>query len=222
VTALAFDAGGNLFAERGDSILKISPNGSTATFASGNFHTGALAFDAAGNLFAGLSAFNPNEPAIIKFTPAGTATTFVSGRLFPSALAFEPVTEKLRNLSARGLVSNAENAQLIGGFIVGGNALSNNAVVVRALGPSLAGGGVNNSLSNPVLELHDSSGAIVAANNDWQDTQAAQITASGLAPADSRESAIYATLPAGDYTAVVRSSDSTTGIALVEVYSVSK
>jgi hypothetical protein len=62
----------------------------------------------------------------------------------------------------------------------------------------------------------------VAANNDWQDGQAAQITASGLAPADPRESAIYATLPAGDYTAVVRSSDQKTGIAVVEVYSVSQ
>jgi hypothetical protein len=222
VTALAFDLSGNLFAERGDFILKISPNGNFATFASGNFHTSSLAFDAAGNLFAGLNAFNANDPAILKFTPGGMATTFASGVLSPSAFAFEPVTEKLRNLSARGLVSNTENAQLIGGFIVGGNALASNAVVVRALGPSLSGGGVSNSLSNPMLELHDSSGAIVAENNDWQDAQATQITASGLAPADPRESAIYATLPAGDYTAVVRSSDQATGIALVEVYSVNK
>jgi hypothetical protein len=220
VTALAFDARGNLFAERGDSILKIASNGSIATFATGNFHTSSLAFDAAGNLFAGLNAYSASEPAIVKFSLAGAATTFVSGPLSPAGLAFEPVTEKLRNLSARGLVSNTQNAQLIGGFIVGGSALANNAVVARALGPSLTAGGVSNPLADPVLELHDSSGAIVAVNNNWQDAHSTQITASGLAPADPLESAIYATLPTGNYTAVVRSGDQATGIAVVEVYSV--
>lgn len=220
VVALAFDARGNLFATRGGAILKVSPDGTWTTFASGGFK-GALAFDRAGNLFVAQSAFNANDPAIVKYTPAGTATTFASGVLLPVALAFEPVTEKIRNLSARGLVASGENI-LIGGFIIGGNALANNAVVVRAIGPSLAGGGVNNPLSDPVLELRDSSGAIVASNNDWQDTQKAQITASGLAPTDPRESAIYATLPAGDYTAVVRSGNQTAGLALVEVYSVNQ
>ena len=85
-----------------------------------------------------------------------------------------------------------------------GNALANNAVIVRAIGPSLAQGGVTNSLGDPTLELHNATGAIVASNDDWQDAQEAQITASGLAPTDPNESAIYATLPAGNYTGVVQ------------------
>jgi hypothetical protein len=157
----------------------------------------------------------------VKFTSSGAATTFAFGPLLPSAFAFEPVTEKVRNISARGLVASGDNV-LIGGFIVGGSALANNAVVVRAIGPSLSRAGVSNPLSDPVLELHDSSGAIIASNNDWQDTQKAQIVASGLAPTDPRESAIFATLPTGNYTAVVLSGDHTTGIAVVEVYSVSE
>jgi hypothetical protein len=80
---------------------------------------------------------------------------------------------------------------------------------------------VSNPLSDPVLELHDASGAIIASNDDWQDTQKARIEEGGLAPTDARESAIFATLPAGSYTAVVRSSDETAGIAVVEIYSVS-
>src|SRR5205814_5220141 len=143
------------------------------------------------------------DPAIVEFTSSGTSTTFAFGPLSPAAFVFEPVTEKVRNISARGLVGGGDNT-LIGGFIVGGSALANNAVVVRAIGPSLARTGVTNPLSDPVLELHDSSGAIVASNNDWQDTQKAQITASGLAPTDPRESAIFATLSTGNYTAVVR------------------
>jgi hypothetical protein len=219
ITALAFGSNGDLFIKRGSSILKLSRSGINTTFATGDFNSNSLAFDVAGSLFAGQNAYSASEPAILKFTPTGMATTFASGVLLPSAFAFEPVTEKVRNVSARGSVGSGENV-LIGGFIVGGSALANNSVVVRALGPSLSGGGVNNPLSDPVLELHDSSGAIIASNNDWQDTQKAQITASGLAPTDPRESAIFATLPAGDYTAVVLSGDHTTGLAVVEVYSV--
>ena len=72
------------------------------------------------------------------------------------------------------------------------------------------------------LELHNSSGAIIASNDNWQDTQKAQIMASGLAPTNARESAIYATLPAGAYTAVMRGVNDATGIAVVEVYNLSK
>lgn len=221
IIALAFGASGDLFVRRGSSILKIRPDGTQTTFATNDRYSYPLAFDASGILFAGLNAYNSTEPAIVKLTSSGAALTFAFGHLLPSALAFEPVTEKVRNISARGSVANGENV-LIGGFIVGGSALANNAVVVRAIGPSLSGGGVSNPLSDPVLELHDSSGAIIASNNDWQDTQKAQIAASGLAPTDPRESAIFATLPAGNYTAVVQSGDRTTGLALVEVYSVSQ
>lgn len=68
--------------------------------------------------------------------------------------------------------------------------------------------------------LHNASGALIASNDNWQDTQKGQIEASGLAPNDTRESAIFATLPAGAYTAVVRGAGETTGVALVEIYSV--
>ena len=153
---------------------------------------------------------------IIKITPAGTKSTFASGLAVPIGLAFEPTTEKLRNASARAFVQTGDNV-LILGFILGGNALANNAVLARAIGPSL---GIPNSLQDPILELHNASGTVIALNDNWQDTQAAQISATGLAPANPNESAILATLPAGNYTAVARGVASTTGVALVEVYSV--
>ncbi len=221
-TALAFDKEGNLFATRGLAVLKITPDGSSVTtFATGEFTSNSLAFDAKGNLFASLRAFTSSDPAIVKFAPDGTRTTFVDGVLLPTALAFEPFSEKLRNISARGLVGTGDDV-LIGGFIVGGNALANNAVVVRAIGPSLAQAGVTNPLADPTLELRDSSGALVASNDDWQDSQEDQITESGLAPNDPTESAVYATLPADNYTAVVRGAGDTTGTALVEIYSIAQ
>ena len=74
-------------------------------------------------------------------------------------------------------------------------------------------------IRNGAQAAHDSSGALVAANDNWKDTQKAEINATGLAPTDDAESAIVALLPPGPYTAVVRGQDDTTGIALVELYS---
>ncbi len=219
VIALAFDVNGDLFVTDLDSIVKISPDGNSTPFATGDFEANSLAFDSNGLLAAGLDAFGLSDPAIVKFTPAGVRTTSVSGPLSPNGIAFEPVTEKLRNISARGFVQTGENV-LIAGLIVGGNALATNSVIIRAIGPSLSHAGVTNPLQDPVLELHNSSGAIIASNDNWQDTQESQIMASGLAPTDAHESAIFATLPAGAYTAVVRGANNTSGVGLVEVYNV--
>jgi hypothetical protein len=129
-----------------------------------------------------------------------------------------PATQKVRNISTRGLVGTGGNV-LIGGFILGGNAVATNTVLVRALGPTLTGFGVAGALQDPTLELHNGAGTLLMSNNNWKDTQQSQIQATGLAPPDDRESSIYATLPAGNYTAIVRGVGNTTGVALVEVYS---
>jgi hypothetical protein len=82
-------------------------------------------------------------------------------------------------------------------------------------------------LVDPTLELHDGSGALIASNDNWQTTQiggiitADQVSAiqnSGLAPTQAAESAIIATLQPGGYTAIVRGTNKTTGIALIEAY----
>ena len=93
-------------------------------------------------------------------------------------------------------------------------------MVVRALGPSLGTAGVSGTLSDPTLELHDSNGDLLAANDNWQDSQGGIIASTGLAPADPREAAIFATLVAGEYTAVVQGANATTGVGLVEVYNI--
>jgi hypothetical protein len=75
--------------------------------------------------------------------------------------------------------------------------------------------------------MYDSTGALIASNNDWQHTiiggiitrdQVAAIRASGHAPGDPSESAIIAMLPPGNYTTIVRGVNNTTGVGLVEVY----
>ena len=94
------------------------------------------------------------------------------------------------------------------------------SVLIRVLGPSLAAAGVANVLANPTLELRDSNGALLAANNDWQDDpkQASAIVASGLAPSNSFESALVVTLPPGVYSSLAAGINNGTGNAYLQLY----
>ena len=105
---------------------------------------------------------------------------------------------------------------MIGGLIIGAGEPP--VVVLRAIGPSLAKYGIAHSVQDPVLELRNGNGALIATNDNWQDTYATAVKATLLAPADTRESAIVASLSAGDYTAIVRGKNGSTGVALVEAY----
>jgi|GEM_PF-1098766 len=127
----------------------------------------------------------------------------------------EPPAAQLLNISSRTNVQTGDHVA-IAGFIVFGPAPKK--VIVRGLGPSLSSSGIGGSLQNPTLELHDAFGSTLATNNNWQDSQAVEIQASGFAPADNRESAIIATLAPGAYTTVLAGESNTTGIGLVEVY----
>jgi hypothetical protein len=102
---------------------------------------------------------------------------------------------------------------MIGGFIITGTAPKK--VIIRALGPSL---GFTDALPDPFLELHDSSGQILASNDNWQEGDKVAILESGIPPPDKKESAIVMTLNPGAYTAIVSGVNGLTGIALVEVY----
>ncbi|MFL5238763.1 MAG: DVUA0089 family protein [Rhizomicrobium sp.] len=124
----------------------------------------------------------------------------------------------LANISTRLPVGTGNNV-LIAGFQITGNATKQ--VVVRALGPTLTQFGLNNVIQDTVLELHNSSGAEIATNDDWKDDPNSQSIPAVLRPTNDLESAIPATLNPGAYTAVLRGYNGSTGLALVEVYDVS-
>jgi sugar lactone lactonase YvrE len=217
---LAFDSGGTLFVSSSNAgtVRKVSAAGTVTPFASALGAPRGIAFDSTGNLYVG-DAGSPS--AIYLFTPAGSKSTFAGGQGAgtgnPWFIAFDPVLHTLLNISTRAFVQGGDNT-LIGGFIVGGNGLVNGTIVARAIGPSLSAFGVPTPLQDPTLELRDAAGALVAQNDDWRSSQQAQIQALGLAPSNDHESALVTTLAAGNYTAIVRGFDNTTGNALVEVY----
>src|SRR5438876_2047962 len=116
------------------------------------------------------------------------------------------------NLSTRMVVQTGDNV-LIGGFIVYGT--GQKKIAVRAMGPSLP---VAGKLTDPMLELHDATGAIVASNDNWRSSQQNEIITAGLAPANDLESALIATINPGAYTVVVKGVNNATGVGLMEIY----
>ena len=172
----------------------------------------------------GLAPTNPFESAIVATLQPGNYTAIVrgvnntTGTALVEAYELDPTATRLVNVSTRGRVGIGDEV-LIGGFIVTGS--ESKAMIVRALGPSLGTGTdpLPGALVNPVLELHDGSGNLLSSNDDWvNSSQHAAIVASGLAPSHSLESAILTTLSPGNYTAIVRGRNNSTGIGLVEVY----
>ena len=105
---------------------------------------------------------------------------------------------------------------MIGGFIITGN--DPKRVIIRGIGPSLASFNVPNLVNNPVLSLFGPTGSPIAANDNWQDTQQPEIEATGIAPLDSRESAIVATLVPAAYTTSLGDLTGGSGVGLVEIY----
>jgi plastocyanin len=158
-----------------------------------------------------LTSLNPAAyTAIVRGVSNGTGIGLVEGYdLDPTA------GSKLGNISTRALVQTGDNV-MIGGFIITGS--GQKRVIVRAIGPSLAQHGITNPLQDPTLELHNGNGAVIAFNDNWKDSQQAEIQATGLAPTNDLESAIVATLAPGNYTGIVRGKNNTIGVALVEVY----
>lgn len=148
--------------------------------------------------------------------PSGFYATRISSRLSWIRSVIGP---GLVNLSARALVGTGRNV-CIAGFILQGDASKTKRILVRGIGPSLQASGapLAGGLMNPVLELHDATGATILSNDNWRVSQEAAIASTGLAPSDDNEAALLAVLAPGNYTAILRGANDTTGIGLVEVY----
>jgi hypothetical protein len=173
----------------------------------------------------------PRESAIIANLQPGNYTAIVRGVSNTTGVALVEVydlnpgaTSTLGNISTRSFVQTGQNV-MIGGFIVQGS--GRKRVIIRAIGPELTQFGISDALHNPRLELHDSAGALIASNDNWQMTilggiisssQVSDIQNSGHAPSVPSESAIVANLQPGNYTAIVRGVSNSSGVALVEVY----
>jgi hypothetical protein len=206
-----------------DPVLELHGPGAFATITNDNWRDDPV--QEALIIADGIPPTNDLESAIDATLNPGAYTAIVRGKNNTSGVALvevydlsQAVLAKLANISTRAFVSTG-NDIVIAGFILGSHS-GNDRIIVRGLGPSLTAAGVPNALANPTLELRDSNGALLVANNNWQDdpAQAAELTAAGLAPTNPLESGIAATLPPGLYTALLAGLNNGTGVGLVEVY----
>lgn len=164
-----------------------------------------------------------NESAIIATVAPGAYTAVVRGANGGTGIGLMEIYDldvasdsRLANVSTRGHVDTGANV-MIGGLIIGGSLPTK--VAVRALGPSLANATppLPGALTNPSVEVRDSSNTPfpLAQNTDWNDPQ---VTAAGLAPSNAKEAALITTLNPGNYTAIVKGENNTTGVGLIEIY----
>ena len=134
-----------------------------------DFAANVLADDRINARFKALQPTNRLESAIAISLPPGEYVAVVSGENGATGIGLaEMYADRLgadsgvSYVSARGIVGNSA---LVSSVRVGGNSVSN--FIVRALGPSLTDGGISNPLSDPILEIYDSNGVLVASNDDW-------------------------------------------------------
>jgi hypothetical protein len=177
----------------------------------------------------GLAPTHPSEAGLFKALFAGQYTVVVRGKDDTTGVALAEVYDlsgegrpvapaNLANISTRGFVGAADNV-MIGGVIIGLGELPTR-LVVRGIGPSLADLGIADSLSDPTIELRDDNGILLAANDNWKESQEAELQSTGLAPREEAESAILTRLGPGAYTAILRGKNGSSGVGLVELYRV--
>jgi hypothetical protein len=142
------------------------------------------------------------------------ATKYIGPMASTSSAPSPTPTAQLQKTSSRLLIQTGKNVG-IAGFVVGGT--DPKKLLIGGLGPTLAHFNVTGVMQNPTLELHDGSGSLIATNDNWKDTQRAEITATQLAPPEDAEAAILVTLRPGAYTAFQMGVGSGTGVGLIEV-----
>jgi cysteine-rich secretory family protein len=205
------DTNGNNFYDPGEGIGGVRVDVQNATFYAVTASSGGYSVPVAGN-----GTYN------VTFSGGGVATAhrtaIVSGgrNVKVDYLSGAPnVPTGLANISTRARIGTGDNV-LIAGFIVSGS--QSKKVLLRAIGPSLS---IPGKLANPYLELHDSSGALLEANDNWQQSPNKQAIMNSIPPTNGFESAIVRTLPHGNYSAVMRGVNGGVGLGLVEVYDLS-
>ncbi len=212
-----------------------SSGGSTSTVVGTNGQVVTVATTATGTVsgtttLAANGTFSLSDSTATITGAIDAATTTVSGTIsipgqapvnFAGVSATTMRTDRMINLSSRVRVAPAGDRTLITGFVISGS--TEKRVLLRAIGPALAGFGLSDALANPRLELYNSAGQLLQQNDDWSGTEtaaaAAQVGAFAL-PAGSRDAAMLVTLPPGAYTMQVRTS-SESGVALAEIYDAS-
>jgi hypothetical protein len=207
-----------------DPVLELHGPAGFTTLTNDNWQDASNAND----IPSSLQPRDSRESAILVTLDPGAYTGIVEGKNGATGIAlveFYDVSSGtpsiLANISTRAFVQTQDSV-VIAGFILGGDTGTAD-VIVRAIGPSLSDFGVKNPVADPVLDVRNQDGSALALNDNWRtDAQASKVSANGLAPKSELESALYLSLPPGQYTAIVSGNGGNGGVGLVEFFLVTK
>ena len=202
-----------------DPVLELHDSSGAILEANDNWNDGAHS-DVISAL--GLAPTDPRESAMYVGLTSDSYTVVMRGVGDSTGLGLVELYDVSQlpnstvvNLSARSFVGAGDDV-LIGGMIVTG--IAPQMVIMRAIGPDLASSDVSGVLADPLLELYDGNGVLLASNDNWRSGQEAEIIANNLAPTNDLDPAIFTSLAPGNYTAIVRGTGGATGVALLESY----
>jgi phospholipase/lecithinase/hemolysin len=208
-----------------DALLgSLAPQGITPTIYRPDSWTNTIRIFSDGRSYGFFNTYLPSQgsnvdPDLFLFWDDVHPTT--SGHYQLAKAAYDTIVvppaplAKALNIATRVFVDTGERGP-IAGFIIAGDV--SKKVLIRGIGPSLAANGVPTPLADPTLTLFDDKGATIMMNNNWRDSQEAEIIATGIPPQNDLESAIVANLPPGHYTAALTGTSDPTGNGLLEVY----
>lgn len=190
---------------------------------------GALIATAAARLGAFALAAGSADTAVLRTFGAGNHSAIVNSIDGQAGTALVEIYDaettsnaRLINVSALARVGTGADV-LVAGFVVSGN--SPKRVLIRAIGPTLAGFGRTGVLADPQLTVMPAGAqTAIALNDNWGGELALinafrDVGAFGLA-IDSKDAAVVLSLNPGAYTVQVSGFGGTTGDALVEIYDV--
>ena len=167
---------------------------------------------------------NDLESAIVTTLSPGSYTAILGGKGSLTGIGLVEVYDlaqsadsQLVNISTRGFIDTGDNV-MIGGVIAGPLNGGTSRVLIRGIGPSLQNAGVANPLQDPTMELRNGNGVLLASNDDWKTDQQSDIEGTTIPPTNDHESAILFSIGPGNFTAIVRGKNNSTGVGLVEVY----
>ncbi|WP_158277435.1 hypothetical protein [Opitutus sp. ER46] len=211
-----------LYSATGTELDRNAGWGGSETITNANTAVGAFALTDPASKDAALYFAAPPAGGYTTHIVSGTGTSGLALTEVYDAGTYAATRPRLVNLSARACCGTGSDV-LIGGFVIGGSTAK--TVLIRAAGPALAGFGLTNTLSDPVLQLYDRAGTVLMSNAGWGgDAQIVALAnrayASAWSDGASADSALVVTLPAGNYTAMVSSASGASGLALVEIYDI--
>ena len=217
--------GSVVFGTQDGLVVCVDPSGVqrwATMLGAGAYGSPLLADD--GTLFVGSAA---GSLCALTGTETPLLADWMQVRRDPHHQAWQPMGRfpsgggRLSALSVRAQPGTDAGA-LVAGFIVAGS--GSRTVLLRAVGPTLAGMNVDGAMPDPFLTLYQGTMPI-ATNDDWgSQPNAADVatTAARLGdfslPQDSKDAALLTNLGPGLYTAYPLGTGRQTGVTLVELY----